>query len=175
MSKLTTFIACIIVTSSVLVSCASPSTSQRLGKRVQLDMYIASAEPDAEFTRSLKLPNHTELWWANKSPFLTNECIERVYWTNGIPGKQTLGIDLTDAGAAILKHKTEMYQQKILVIELNGKVVFAPFLRSAISKRALISVDDEDRGLLEEFARSMGAQGFTETVSGKGLRLPRLQ
>ncbi len=175
MYKLPIAITCTIAISIVLVSCTSTSSVQRFDKHVQLDMYIASTEPDAEFTRSLKLPNHTELWRANESPLLTNERIERVYWTNGIQGEQALGIDLTDAGAAILKHKTEMYQRKSLVMELNGKVVFAPIILGTISKHVLISVDDEDRGLLDAFARSMGVQGLTKTVPGKGLRRPQLQ
>jgi hypothetical protein len=106
---------------------------------------------------------------------LSETDIERVYWTHSSVGQRSLGIDMTEAGAATLKRTTEMYMRKFIVMELDGKVVFAPLIMGVLSKRAMISVDEEDVDLLDAFARSMGAQRHDQTVAGKGLRRPVLE
>jgi hypothetical protein len=144
----------------VTVSACTPQP-----RTVYLNVFIGDRKPSADFVCpiTIDVPGISEVY-TTQTPFLTQANVERVYWTVDERGQRALGMEFTEAGAALMRDATSTNITRLLVLELDGDVVSAPFIAGTISKGATWMVNTDNHNRIDAFAVSMGAAPYAKST-----------
>jgi len=135
-------------------------------RTVHLNAFIGDIQPSADFICPITVDvsgiSISEVY-ITKTPFLTQADVQRVYWTVDGRGQPALGMDFTDAGAALMRAATSTNISRLLVLKLDGDVVCAPFIAGMIAKKGLLSFNSDDHERVDAFAVSMGSEPYAKS------------
>jgi preprotein translocase subunit SecD len=92
--------------------------------------------------------------WVSPIVSITPVDIVRAVQMTGPDGRLSITVTFTDDGAQKVRNLSAAQMNKFIVMVLNGKVVFAPRVRSEMSKEAQIT-GDQPTGLSAELANNL--------------------
>ena len=127
---------------SVIVAILFGATAQT----PQFSIRAASSEPVAGWDR-MELENRAV--WVSPTVSLTSADIARAEPITTADGKKAIGIEFTDAGADKMRRLSAAQMDKLIAMVLDGKLIWAPRIRSEIGKQGMITgngpngLDDE--------------------------------
>jgi preprotein translocase subunit SecD len=133
---------------AVVLSCAAGLHAQG-----GFSIRAAAADPVAGWQK-MDIGNRSV--WVSPTPSLTSADIARAQQTTDPNGGTAVAIVLTDAGEKKMRELSSAQMNKLIAMVLDGKVVFAPTVRSEIGKQALITGSGPS-GLTSEDARRIVA------------------
>lgn len=107
--------------------------------RAQFSVRAASDEPVAGWNQ-MEYNNKTV--WVSPTASLTSTDVMRAEPARGPDGRMAVSVIFTDGGAKKIRDLSAAQMNKLIAMVLDGKVVFAPKVRSEISKEALITGND---------------------------------
>jgi len=134
-------------------------------RTVHLNAFIGDIQPSADFVCpiTVDVSGISEVYYTTKTPFLTQADVQRVYWTDDGRGRPALGMDFTDAGAALMRAATSTNISRLLVLKLDGDVVCTPFIAGMIATQGLLSFNSDDHERVDAFAVSMGSEPYAKS------------
>jgi len=109
----------------------------------QFSIRAASAEPVDGWNR-MELDGRAV--WVSPTVSLTSADIAKAEPITTPDGKKAISIELNDAGADKMRRLSVAQMDKLIAMVLDGKLIFAPRVRSELSKQAMITgngLDDE--------------------------------
>jgi preprotein translocase subunit SecD len=112
----------------------------------QFSIRAASSEPVAGWDR-MQLDDRVV--WVSPTASLTAADIAKAEPTAKPDGKKAIGVEFTDAGADKMRRLSAAQIDKLIAMVLDGKLIWAPRVRSEIGKQGMITgngpngLDDE--------------------------------
>jgi hypothetical protein len=107
-----------------------------LQAQAQFTIHAASDQPVAGWDR-MQADDHTV--WVSPTISLTSADILRAESTTDANGRRAVGVVFNEAGAKKMSELSTAQLNKLIAMVLDGKVIFAPKVRGAIVKEALIT------------------------------------
>src|SRR5262245_50871004 len=107
----------------------------------QFSLRAASEEPVTGWDR-MELDNRVV--WVSPTVSLTSADIERADPITMPDGKKAISIELTDGGAEKMRRLSAAQMDKLIAMVLDGKLIWAPRVRSEIGKRGVITGNGEN-------------------------------
>ena len=93
----------------------------------QFSIHAASAEPVAGWQ---KMESQDKSVWVNPIPSLASADVERAVPFKDTQGHNSVSLTFTEAGAKKMRDLSAAQMDKLVVMILDGKVIFAPRVRS---------------------------------------------
>jgi preprotein translocase subunit SecD len=116
----------------------------------QFSIRAASADPVAGWQ---KMESGNTSVWVSPIPALTSADIERAVPNRGPDGRNTVQVVFTDTGAKKMRDLSAAQINKLIAMVLDGKVIFAPKIRSEIDKSAVLTGNSPNGLTLDEVQR----------------------
>jgi preprotein translocase subunit SecD len=113
----------------------------------QFSIRAASADPVEGWQ---KMESENTSVWVSPIPALTSADIERAVPNRGPDGRNTVQVD---AGAKKMRDLSAAQINKLIAMVLDGKVIFAPKIRSEIDKSAVLTGNSPNGLTLDEVQR----------------------
>ena len=110
-----------------------------LQAQAQFSIRAASDQPVPGWDR---MEFDSKAVWVSPTVSLTSADVMRAEPGRGPDGRMAVSVVFTDAGAKKMRDLSVAQMNKLLAIVLDGKVIFAPMIRSEINKEALITGND---------------------------------
>jgi hypothetical protein len=152
-------VAVIIIAIVALGSRTGPQGSTTVYAAVRFEVRLAEDHAGAGL-REVKVTGSDRLIYLHEEIVLTNADIERsaiVPVPASSPPRFNIGIRFNEAGAEKMRQATADHLGKPLAVLLDGEVVMAPVLRSAIGESALIT-GDYSRAEAERIVNGIGVR-----------------
>lgn len=112
----------------------------------QFSIRAASQDPVTGWDR---MEMADKVVWVSPTPSLTSADIEKAEPITTPDGRKAIGIEFTDAGADKMRRLSTAQADKLIAMVLDGKLIWAPKIRSQIGKQGVITgngpngLDDE--------------------------------
>jgi preprotein translocase subunit SecD len=112
----------------------------------QFSIRAASSEPVAGWDR---MELETRVVWVSPTVSLTSADIAKAEPITMTDGKKAIAVEFTDEGAGKMRRLSATQMDKLIAMVLDGKLIWAPLVRSEIGKQGMITgngpngLDDE--------------------------------
>jgi preprotein translocase subunit SecD len=107
---------------------------------VRLEVRLAETQPAAGLVVA-RIAESERLIYLHPEPIVTNEDIAQSWVTQDGPDRFSVSVEFLEAGALRMRQATSAHVGRPVAILIDGHVVTAPVVRSAISNLAVITGD----------------------------------
>jgi hypothetical protein len=153
----TTVIAAFIIAAAALGSRGGPQGSATVYAAVRFEVRLAEDQAGAGL-REVKVAGSDRVIYLHEEVVVTNSDIARSAVVPGSsPSRFNIGIELNEAGAEKMRQAAANHLGKPIALLIDGAVVMAPTLRSAVGESALIS-GDYTRAEAERIVNGIGVR-----------------
>jgi hypothetical protein len=150
-------VAAVIIAIVVLGSRTGPQGSTTVYAAVRFEVRLAEDHAGAGL-REVKVTGSDRVIYLHEEILLTNSDIARSAVVPGSsPSRFNIAIELSEAGAEKMRRATADHLGKPLAVLIDGEVVMAPVLRSAIGESAMIT-GDYSRAEAERIVNGIGVR-----------------